>query len=338
MRYKSSYDVFMCPGVLHTWDQLCPGAWLSVACLHRDRFASWATLVLWVRVQISVEAAHSPLPHTTTAAPSAQSVVSHMPGDVCVAGRSSAGLDRGGSRQPTAGALRQAFTSRTHAGHLPRLLAFPTSHRAHTEAGDAVLSSRSRRNSSTSRTSTRMHVAGLLALWPLQALGDAVSLFHHTGVRWVLNPTLHGAVLHASIAGGRALAKDTSLVDICERLSWVGSNSNRGSSVYGISVFIQAHKVSLGQYPADTIHTDISAAHVALCPIHHCRSVSVEEVLSSWDTGQLTWIGCSIIRHPCLAFALEVYSVKLGALLLPEVSGSSRTFLCVTDTEGLGRP
>lgn len=40
----------------------------------------------------------------------------------------------------------------------------------HTEAGDSVLSS------------TGMHVAGLLALWPLQTLGNAVRLFDHMGI------------------------------------------------------------------------------------------------------------------------------------------------------------
>lgn len=92
-----------------------------------------------------------------------------------------------------------------------------------------------------------MHVAGLLARWSLQALGDAVSLLHHTGVHWVLNPTGHAAILHASIAGGRALAIDTSLVHVCERLPGVRSDGDRGSRVYGIGVFIQAHKVSMDQ-------------------------------------------------------------------------------------------
>lgn len=105
-----------------------------------------------------------------------------------------------------------------------------------TEAGDAVLSS------------TGMHVAGLLALWPLQTLGNAVRLFHHAGVCRILNPTLHAAILHASIASGRALAVDTSVVDVRERLPWVRSNSNRSCRVYGISVGIQAHKLSVNQY------------------------------------------------------------------------------------------
>lgn len=45
-------------------------------------------------------------------------------------------------------------------------------------------------------------------------------------------------------------------------------------------------------HPAEAVHTDIFAAHITRCPIHHCRSVSVEEVLSSRDTVQLTWIRC----------------------------------------------
>lgn len=45
-------------------------------------------------------------------------------------------------------------------------------------------------------------------------------------------------------------------------------------------------------HPAEAVHADISAAHVTWCAIHHCRPVSVEEVLSSWDTVQLTWIRC----------------------------------------------
>lgn len=173
-----------------------------------------------------------------------------------------------------------------------------------------------------------MHVAGLLALGPLQALSNAVRLFHHTGVHWVLNPALHAAILHASIAWGRALAIDASFVDVRECLPWVRSDNNRGSGVHRISVLIQAHELSMDQYlerekifsmskvvlnkseifsiikgsgyceslfcshPADAVHTDVRAAHVASGPIHHCRFVSVEEVLSSWDTVQLTRIGC----------------------------------------------
>lgn len=93
-----------------------------------------------------------------------------------------------------------------------------------------------------------MHVAGLLALWPLQAMSDAVCLFHHTGVHWVLNHTLHTAILHASVAGGRAFAVDTSFIDVGERLPWVRSNSNRSSRVNRISVIIQAEKLSMYQY------------------------------------------------------------------------------------------
>lgn len=93
-----------------------------------------------------------------------------------------------------------------------------------------------------------MHVAGLLALWPLQALGDAVSLLHHMGVYRILNPALHAAILHASVASGGALAIDTSFVDVRERLPWVRSNSNRNGRVYGISVDIQAHKLPMDQY------------------------------------------------------------------------------------------
>lgn len=59
-----------------------------------------------------------------------QSVVSHMPGDVRVTGRSAAGLDRRRFCQSPAGMFSQTFTSSSHTGHLPRLLAFPTSHRA----------------------------------------------------------------------------------------------------------------------------------------------------------------------------------------------------------------
>lgn len=96
-----------------------------------------------------------------------------------------------------------------------------------------------------------MHVAGLLALWPLQAMGDAVSLFDHMGVHWILNPTVHAAVLHASIAGGRALAVDTSFICVCESRSWERSNSNRSSRVNRISV-IQAQKLSMNKYLEET--------------------------------------------------------------------------------------
>lgn len=74
----------------------------------------------------------------------------------------------------------------------------------HTETGDAVLSS------------TRMHVAGLLARWPLQALGNAVRLLHHMGVYWILNPALHTAILHATTASGGTCAIDTGSVDVRE--------------------------------------------------------------------------------------------------------------------------
>lgn len=74
----------------------------------------------------------------------------------------------------------------------------------HTETGDAVLSS------------TGMHVAGLLARWPLQALGNAVRLLHHTGVYWILNHALHTAILHATIARGGTRAIGTDFVDVCE--------------------------------------------------------------------------------------------------------------------------
>lgn len=59
-----------------------------------------------------------------------QSVLSHMPRDVCVTGGSAAGLDGGRSWQSTAGMVGQMFTSRPHADHLPGLLAFPASHGA----------------------------------------------------------------------------------------------------------------------------------------------------------------------------------------------------------------
>lgn len=93
-----------------------------------------------------------------------------------------------------------------------------------------------------------MHVASLLTLWPLQTLGNAVRLFHHTGVHRILSPTLHAAVLHASIAGGRALAVDAGFVDVCERLPWVSGDSNRGSRMDRIGVIIQAQELSMCQY------------------------------------------------------------------------------------------
>lgn len=48
----------------------------------------------------------------------------------------------------------------------------------------------------------------------------------------------------------------------------------------------------LSSHPAFALHADVSASHVARRPIHHCRVVSIVEVLSSWDAVQLTWIGC----------------------------------------------
>lgn len=194
-----------------------------------------------------------------------------------VTGGSPARLDRGRPFQASAGVVGQMFTSGSDTGHLPCLLAFPTSHRAltiicdqsktntalqllsrtssksvdetvkvkissvtqlfgtnHIEAGDAVLSS------------TWLHVAGLLTRWPLQALGNAVCLLHHTGVQRVLDPTLHAAILHASIAGGRALTVDTGFVGVRESLRGVGRYGDRSSNMY--RVIIQAQKLSVGQY------------------------------------------------------------------------------------------
>lgn len=93
-----------------------------------------------------------------------------------------------------------------------------------------------------------MRVAGLLALWPLHTLRNAVRLVHLAAVVRILNPALHAAVLHASVASGRALAVDTGAVDVRERLPGVRSNSHRSGKVYGISVGIQAHEVSLNQH------------------------------------------------------------------------------------------
>lgn len=59
-----------------------------------------------------------------------QSILGHMPGDEFVTGRSAAGLDRSRFWQFTTGMVRQVLTSCPHTDHLPRLLAFPTSHRA----------------------------------------------------------------------------------------------------------------------------------------------------------------------------------------------------------------
>lgn len=93
-----------------------------------------------------------------------------------------------------------------------------------------------------------MHVAGLLALWPLHTLRNAVRLVHHAAVFRILNPALHAAVLHAPIASGGALAVDTGEVDVRERLPRVRSNGHRSGKVYGIGVGIQAHEVSLNQH------------------------------------------------------------------------------------------
>lgn len=102
----------------------------------------------------------------------------------------------------------------------------------HTEAGDAVLST------------TRVHVAGLLARWPHQTLRDAERLVHHLRGHRVLNNTLHSAILHASVTGGRALAVDTSSVSVCAHLPWVLTSGHRSGGVDRVNVFIQAWKIS----------------------------------------------------------------------------------------------
>lgn len=106
----------------------------------------------------------------------------------------------------------------------------------HTEAGDTVLSG------------TGMHVAGLLALRPLHALGGAVRLIYHTGVCWIVNPTLHAANLYSSIATDGALAIGASFVDVYSRYAGTKSKNSRSCMVYRISVEIQAHKLSMDQH------------------------------------------------------------------------------------------
>lgn len=104
-----------------------------------------------------------------------------------------------------------------------------------TEAGDTVL------------CATGMHVAGLLALWPLQPLGNAIRLIHYMGVNWILNPALHVTIFHPSAASGRALAVDVNLVGIFARLPGVRINSNRSCRVYGMTVDVQAKEVLMAQ-------------------------------------------------------------------------------------------
>lgn len=103
----------------------------------------------------------------------------------------------------------------------------------HAVAGDTVLSC------------TVMHVAGLLTLRPLQALGDAVRLFHHTGVDWILEHALHAAVLHTTTAVGWAFTKDTGPVDV--RVGLTGVRGHRHRGVHRVHVFIQAQELVMAQ-------------------------------------------------------------------------------------------
>lgn len=66
--------------------------------------------------------------------------------------------------------------------------------------------------------------------------------------------------------------------------------------------------------------------------LHQVISPSYSKVLHHLDSGN--YEPCtSIVRHPCVTFTLKVHSVKLGALLLPEVPGSNWTFLQQLSTD-----
>lgn len=93
-----------------------------------------------------------------------------------------------------------------------------------------------------------MHVAGLLARWPLQALGNAVRLLHHMWVYWILNHALHTAILHAAIASGGTRAIDTGFVDVRACLPRVRCYNSLSCRVYRTGVDIQAHEVLMDQW------------------------------------------------------------------------------------------
>lgn len=134
---------------LHSWTGL------HVAWLHRKRSTNCFALVLWVGVEICIKATNLPLSHATSTTSCAlqeqetdddlkitefkQSVndifyftykpkLGDMPGNMPVTGRSAAGLNWSGSSQSSACMVREVFTSRSNADHLPCLQAFSTGH------------------------------------------------------------------------------------------------------------------------------------------------------------------------------------------------------------------